>query len=205
MKTVLLVILLQMPGMTNQEVVDLVKFGISAEIIKAKIKSSCNFDTSVKALTELKTAGVPDAVMLAMVEAPCAERKPVALAKPGARNLEEVRRIYIGEMGKEDEAERFRSLLREKLSEHFTVTDTAEDADSILKGVVATQLSEGTTQARASVTLTSLDGRTLWSDNFGVHWVWSASKRRDSVNLRAEDVANGLYSAWKKANKKPDK
>jgi hypothetical protein len=44
---------------------------MSADIIIAKIKtSSCSFETSPAALKELKEAGVPDAVILAMVQAP---------------------------------------------------------------------------------------------------------------------------------------
>lgn len=55
--------------LTNQDVVDLVKTGLSADIIVAKIKTSaCQFETSTAALKGLKDAGVPDAVILAMVD-----------------------------------------------------------------------------------------------------------------------------------------
>jgi hypothetical protein len=58
--------------LTNKDVVDMIKAGLAADIIVAKIKSSeTNFDTSPAALAELKAANVPDSVMLAMV-------KPVA-------------------------------------------------------------------------------------------------------------------------------
>jgi hypothetical protein len=57
--------------LTNSDVADMVKAGIGAEIIVAKIKAaSCSFDTSPTALKELKDAGIPDSVMLAMVQAP---------------------------------------------------------------------------------------------------------------------------------------
>lgn len=202
MKLIFYVLFLtQLPGLTNQEVVELVKIGLSPEIVVAKAsKSGCNFDTSPKALLELKTAGVPDTVTLAMIQAPCERSAPVVEPKKGVRELYEVRRIYLDEMGKSDDSERFRLLLGEKLSEHFTIVEKPEDADAVLKGSVSTQLAEGTTKARASVYLTSSDGQRLWSDDFGVRMVFGLG-RRDSIKLRAEDVANGLYSAWKKSVK----
>ncbi|MFH4146457.1 hypothetical protein WAI91_21095, partial [Acinetobacter baumannii] len=53
---------------TNKDVIELVKTGISAEIITAKIKASkTEFDTSPAALQELKKEGVPDAIVLVML------------------------------------------------------------------------------------------------------------------------------------------
>jgi len=49
----------------------MVKAGLGAEIVIAKIKAtSCSFDTDPAALKTLKDAGVPDSVILAMVQAP---------------------------------------------------------------------------------------------------------------------------------------
>jgi hypothetical protein len=49
----------------------MVKAGIGVEIVVAKIKTAtCSFDTSPTALKQLKDAGVPDSVILAMVQAP---------------------------------------------------------------------------------------------------------------------------------------
>lgn len=57
-------------ALTNQDVVDLVKTGLSDDIVVAKIKgSSCQFDTSPASLKDLKAAGISDAVILAMVQA----------------------------------------------------------------------------------------------------------------------------------------
>jgi len=57
--------------LTNSDVVGMIKAGIGTEIIVAKIKNaSCSFDTSLATLKELKNAGVPDNVILAMVQAP---------------------------------------------------------------------------------------------------------------------------------------
>jgi hypothetical protein len=58
-------------ALTNGDVVGMVKAGLGAEIIVAKIKNaSCSFDTSPAALKELKDTGVPESVILAMVQAP---------------------------------------------------------------------------------------------------------------------------------------
>jgi hypothetical protein len=54
--------------LTNKDVLDMVKSGLATEIIVAKIKASPGkFDTSAATMAELKSAGVPDAVIMAMV------------------------------------------------------------------------------------------------------------------------------------------
>jgi hypothetical protein len=54
--------------LTNKDVLDMVKSGLATEIVVAKIKASPGkFDTSAATLAELKTANVPDAVIMAMV------------------------------------------------------------------------------------------------------------------------------------------
>jgi hypothetical protein len=59
------------PRLTNTEVLEMTRAQISADIIVAKIKvSRCNFSTEPTVLAELKRNGVPDAVLLAMVQAP---------------------------------------------------------------------------------------------------------------------------------------
>jgi hypothetical protein len=56
---------------TNQDVLDMLSTGLSADIVAAKIKASkCDFNTDVATLKDLKSKGVPDSVVLAMVEAP---------------------------------------------------------------------------------------------------------------------------------------
>src|SRR5579872_5162082 len=53
-------------SLANQDVLELLKAGLGADIITAKIKASvCSFDTSPAALKNLKDARVPDAVILA--------------------------------------------------------------------------------------------------------------------------------------------
>ncbi|HEX2268293.1 MAG TPA: hypothetical protein VHH35_02090 [Pyrinomonadaceae bacterium] len=59
------------PALTNKDVLDMMKAGLTADIIVAKIKSSeSSFDTTPAALADLKAANVPDAVILAMVKGP---------------------------------------------------------------------------------------------------------------------------------------
>ncbi len=56
--------------LTNKDVLDMVKANLAPAVVIAKIKTSAtSFDTSPAALQELKAAGVPDEVILAMVQA----------------------------------------------------------------------------------------------------------------------------------------
>jgi len=53
----------------NGDVVDLVKAGLPEEVIIAKVQGSpCDFDTSPTALATLKSAQVPNAIILTMVK-----------------------------------------------------------------------------------------------------------------------------------------
>lgn len=57
--------------LTNEDVMTMVKAGLTPEVVIAKIKSSrCAFDTAPDVLVTLKKAGVPDSVILAMVKVP---------------------------------------------------------------------------------------------------------------------------------------
>jgi hypothetical protein len=56
--------------LVNKDVTEMLRAGLSPEVLIAKIKTSeSKFDTSPAALQDLKNAGVPDAVILAMVNA----------------------------------------------------------------------------------------------------------------------------------------
>jgi hypothetical protein len=71
-------------AITNKDVTELLKSGLSAEIVVAKIRSSkTNFDTSPAALQELKTVGVPESVVLAMIQAgtPTTEQPKATVTK----------------------------------------------------------------------------------------------------------------------------
>ncbi len=67
--------------LTNKDVIEMVKTGISIEIITVKIKSSkTEFDTSSTALQELKKEGVPDSLVILMLQQTSAgEVKPARL------------------------------------------------------------------------------------------------------------------------------
>ena len=68
--------------LTNKDVLDMLGAGLSPEVVVVKIKNSqTDFDTSAAALQELKAAGVPDAVMLAMVQP---AKAPVPASASGA-------------------------------------------------------------------------------------------------------------------------
>jgi hypothetical protein len=71
--------------LTNQDILDMNKMGLSPDILIAKIKSSpCAFDTSPSQLQQLKSSGLPDAVILAMVQAPVGQTKAVVPDAPAA-------------------------------------------------------------------------------------------------------------------------
>lgn len=73
--------------LTNQDVLILAKAKLTPEVIIAKIKTSpCAFEVSPAELQELKTGGVPDEVITAMVEA-------VRLSNAGTPGSSEPQRI----------------------------------------------------------------------------------------------------------------
>ncbi len=73
----------------NQDVLEMIKMGLSETIIITKIKSSASeFDTSTKALQELKTVGVSDAIILAMVQSGTVNNTSDAI--PTTTNVEAV-------------------------------------------------------------------------------------------------------------------
>lgn len=73
------------PG--NQEVIDLLKAGMSPAVVIAKIKSSSSkFDTAPTALQSLKAAGATDEVILAVIEA-AAPKKEEPVPPAGKRRV----------------------------------------------------------------------------------------------------------------------
>lgn len=56
-------------NLTNEDILQMTRIGLSEDVIVTKIEgSSCNFDTSPAALGALKSAQVPNAVILAMLK-----------------------------------------------------------------------------------------------------------------------------------------
>jgi hypothetical protein len=75
--------------LTNKDVLDMVKSGLAPDIIVAKIKATpSKFDTTPATLGELKAAGVPDALIMAMVQVGT-DVKP-APVQPGTEPAPEV-------------------------------------------------------------------------------------------------------------------
>ena len=71
--------------LTNGDILTMVRAKLSAPLIIEKINmSSCAFDTFPSVLAELKYKGVPDDVLMAMVQAPRGERRPVTPKKTRA-------------------------------------------------------------------------------------------------------------------------
>lgn len=86
----------QTPALTNKDVLDMMKAGLAADVVVAKIKSSeTNFDTSPNALAELKAANVPDSVMLAMVKGPSAAATTEAAPADGVANVPDGTEVEI--------------------------------------------------------------------------------------------------------------
>lgn len=56
-------------ALSNADIVEMVKAGLSEEVILAKIRvCGCQFDTSTAALSRLKASGVPDSIVVAMIQ-----------------------------------------------------------------------------------------------------------------------------------------
>lgn len=86
----------QQTSLTNKDVLEMLKAGLAADIIVAKIKSSpSNFDTSPTALAELKAAGVPDTVILSMVNGPGASADAAATSTEEMVNVPDGTEVEI--------------------------------------------------------------------------------------------------------------
>lgn len=91
MRRLLLSLLLALPlsadeVLTNAAVVKLVKAGLSAETIEAKIAASGGrFDVTTDAMVALAKEGVPDRVIRAMVTAPSLVTAAPSVARPAPR------------------------------------------------------------------------------------------------------------------------
>ena len=72
-------------SLTNRDILEMSKSGLSADIIVAKIKASpgAKFDTSPVALQELKAANIPESVILAML----GSEMPALAAVPPMANM----------------------------------------------------------------------------------------------------------------------
>jgi len=67
--------------------------------------------------------------------------------------LHEVHSIYVGNMGADDEANRFRLLLEEQVAKKgFVIVDSPDKADAVLSGALSVRVHRNNSTARAYVT-----------------------------------------------------
>jgi hypothetical protein len=82
--------------LTNRDVLEMLKAGLTADVVVAKIKSApAKFDTSPAALADLKAANVPDNVILAMVNGPAPNADGSAALADGLLNVPDGTEIEI--------------------------------------------------------------------------------------------------------------
>jgi hypothetical protein len=110
---------------TNQDVTDMLKAGLSPEIVAAKVKASkCQCDTSPAALEKLKSASVPENVILAMVES-------ITPPPSGLDDIRQAKSVYL--VNKATDFDVFEHLAG-KLQEwgRWTIVTRPENADLLL-------------------------------------------------------------------------
>ncbi len=110
---------------TNQDVTGMLKAGISPEIVAAKIRNSKGqCDTSPAALGELKSAGVPDNVILAMVES-------MPPPPSGLDDIRQAKSVYLVDKGTDTGVFEHLSERLQKWG-RWTIVARPEQADLLL-------------------------------------------------------------------------
>ena len=114
--------------------------------------------------------------------------------------LPAVQKIYIGDMGTADEADRFRLLLEEQLlKRNFAVVLKEEEADAVLTGVLSVRTYDDKSEARATVRLVSPSGEVLWAKDFGhKRFTVNPFSLQEPARRRAEEVAEALRRDFKR-------
>jgi hypothetical protein len=194
---------------TNQDVVNMVKAGLGAEIVAAKVKNStCKCDTSPAALAELKKSGVPDNVILAMVLAPA----PLANKPSGLASIRDAKTVFL--VNQSTDVKVF-DQLRGKLKEwgRWKVVDNQEDADLLLVlsvtstylGSISTASSSGSaTYASgfgASIPLSNGYFLLISVDRVSQHQLTASSTIRHTISSQS---VNALMNQIKKQTEMPD-
>ncbi len=167
-------------ALTNKDVLEMLKAGLTADVIVAKIKSSTtSFDTSPTALTELKTAGVPDAVILAMVDRPSSNGTAVEVPADGIANVPD---------GTEIEIQLTNTVSGEELKVG-TVVDFVVMKPVVINGVT---VFERDASARARITTAKKAGR--WGKAGKLEWamqdVLSADGNRIPVRFTERQIGD---------------
>jgi hypothetical protein len=133
-----------------------------------------------------------------IVEAQCAEKAEFP-------KLCTVKKIYVGELGSNDEVERFRYLFIESLTdEGFIIVESPDQADAIMTGIVVVRSSfvfsgrVGVTKILASgnLTLKTSDGERIWKGEFKPGFF----KRADGVPSMAKKSAELFKKDWLASN-----
>ena len=114
--------------------------------------------------------------------------------------LPAVQKIYIGDMGTADEADRFRLLLEEQLlKRNFAVVLKPEEADAVLTGVLSVRTYDDKSEARATVRLVSPGGEVLWAKDFGhKRFTVNPFSLQEPTRRRAEEIAEALRRDFKR-------
>ena len=108
-------------------------------------------------------------------------------------------KLFVGTMGRSDEAECFRLLLSEDAEKAgFIGVDRPEAADVILTGALSVRVYADYSQAQATVQLKAPDGERIWGRDFPPHH-WPLG--RDTVTLLAEDVIRGMMRDFRRSGK----
>lgn len=128
---------------SNKDVIEMLKAGLSSEIINAKIVSTdAAFDTSPNALKELKDAGVPQDVILTMVKNPFGSKSvkqkepanvqdsaPIEPEYGTVQDIKEMKKIFVRA---EDDDARFTIIEMLGGYEGVEVVNSAKDAEIVL-------------------------------------------------------------------------
>jgi hypothetical protein len=114
--------------------------------------------------------------------------------------LHKVERIFVGDMGQGNEAERFRLLLAQELSRaNFKTVDRLENADAILTGVLVVRTYEYKSDAKATVVLKNAKGETVWESGFDPPKKPKVKRLNDPVMFQAQVIARRLRDDWESA------
>jgi hypothetical protein len=130
----------------------------------------------------------------------------ILLATPSAANdsqqthaLSDIHRIYVDSLGHDDEAVRFRSLLKQELTlAGFTIEDDSAKADAVLSGTLSVRVIDGYSRAFADVALRTSDGATIWQGRFGPRFLRGRKSGDDTKNC-AGDIADKLLKDFKQS------
>lgn len=129
---------------TNKSVIEMVKIGLSAEVVIAKIRASVvSFDTSTNALKELSDAGVPEIVVVEMInqagkatrDASKTERENSKLLNsvPEQGKLSDLLSVRTAFVSTDDLKARDIIIRELKKIKKFEVVDAIENADFIVQ------------------------------------------------------------------------